>query len=247
MSSNYSMDNPIVADFIDEIKVTIGLSIVDDDLTDKDYLVLLRKSVREIGAYATEIRRDTLDIKNSVVDLKDLGGVSKVIAIYPATQGSDNLSSSDPTNASEGWYVASSLGANTDAVASQLYGANSLSSLMVAQYTLGATRPASNKYFQFDQHRQILLVPNYRLPKITIEYMKKISEVDYMITDPYWNTRLSELYRCNLLITLGTIYSKLEVTSSPYKLNTNMLDEGTRGKENFMERLREELFTFSPT
>jgi hypothetical protein len=48
------------------------------------------------------------------------------------------------------------------------------------------------------------------------------------------------------MITLGTIYKKVTVNSSPYNLNTDMLSEGQQLKEEFMERLRETLWTFHP-
>lgn len=240
MATDISMSNPKVVDFLDEFKVTFGYSVTDEDLSDNDYIVLLRKSVREIGAYGTEIRRDTLKVEGGVANTSELNA-SIIIACYNTT---DSPSSSTNNN---DWLLAPSLGTNIESYAGAFFSNTSISQLRVSQFALGALRIDGDKLdYQFDPNRQILLIPSN--PKnITVVYMKQISDINFMIDSSYWNTLLYELFRANVMITLGTIYKKVTVDSNPVKYNTDLFEEGTQIKSDFMERMRDSLFTFSPT
>lgn len=238
MSSDISMNNPKVVEFIDEYKVTRGYSVVDEDLPENDYIVLLKKTVRELGAYGTEIRRDTLKVSGGVANTSELD-VSIIINCYPTLDSKESATKDE-------WMIAPSLNTHLETYAGAFFSNTSISQLRVAQYALGALNVGGNKFdYKFDPHRQVLLIPSN--PKsVTIEYMKKISDINYMISDPYWNTLLYELYNYNVMITIGNINKKVTIGSNPVQLNTDLADEGNEGKKEFMERMRESLFTFDP-
>ena len=239
MSRGISIDNPKVVEFLDEFKVTFGYSVTDEDLSDNDYIVLLKRSVREIGAYGTEIRRDTLKVNGGVANTSELDA-SIVIACYNTTENQTNELSSKE------WMMAPSLDVSIESYAGAFFANTSISQMRVAQYALGALRIDGDKLdYQFDEHRQVLLIPSN--PKnITVVYMKKMSDINFMIDSTYWNTQLYELFRANVMITLGTIYKKVKIDSNPVQYNTDLFEEGSQIKSDFMERMRDSLFTFSP-
>lgn len=239
--SKITMGNPIVKEFLEEFKITQGMSIVDDDLTDKDYLVILRKTVKELGAYATEKRYVTLKFNNGVVSTEDLD-ISIILSI-------DKAGNSVGGNIQENfnWMISPNTYSNIESYSVNFFGSNSISDMRVMQYSSNVmSRTSTGVDYRFDDKRQILLIPTAGSGSMSIEYMAKISDIDYLIEDPYWVTRLSELYMYNVWITLGLIYNKLTVNSSPYNLHTDLFSRGTDAKDQFMEKLREELWTFSP-
>lgn len=230
----------LVDEFLSEFKVMMGYDIVDDDLTDDNYLVILGKTVRELGAYATEIRKDTVLVSSGVADLSEMN-VNIVIAVYNTPSSASEV---DNSYVFDGFSPG--IHSNIESLSGTMISSN-LTDQRVALYSLGMLSSSSDRIeYRFDNVRQVLLIPSISNGSITVEYMKKISSVDYLISDPYWNTRLYDLFKYNVMITLGTIYKKVTVNSSPYNLNTDMLSEGQQLKEEFMERLRETLWTFHP-
>lgn len=219
--------------YVNEIKLKLGGSVLDLELSDEEFEKVIETSFREIQRYIDSTRLATIPFK-SCIDLSDCH-VSSVSGVFRAKSYNGDANSSliaDPVQLSQ-WQML--YGHNTNNLNDFVYNYASWNSMLQIRNTM-----STDLSFRFDRHTNLLYIntngdkPDY----ITIEYVPRYDSVDEIASD-YWIDKLVRLSLAYAKITIGRIRSRFTQSNALWGQDgEQLLSEGNEELKVLQEELK---------
>lgn len=222
--------------YIDEIKLKLGGNVLDLELDDSAFEMIVNSALREVQYYIDSTRLATLPFK-SCIDLSDCK-VSSVSAVFRSKGYVNNNSGNlqmDPMYASY-WQLLSGVGSNIYSGMSDFtYRYASYNTLMQIRNTL-----STDLAFRYDRHNNYLYIntsgdnPQY----ITIEYVPRYDTVDEIVSD-YWIDMILQLATALAKVSIGRIRSRFTQSNALWTQDgEQMLSEGKEELDKLRDYLK---------
>ena len=219
--------------YVNEIKLKLGGSVLDLELSDEEFEKVIETSFREIQRYIDSTRLATIPFK-SCIDLSDCH-VSSVSGVFRAKSYNGDTNSSliaDPVQLSQ-WQML--YGHNTNNLNDFVYNYAAWNSMLQIRNTM-----STDLSFRFDRHTNLLYIntngdkPDY----ITIEYVPRYDSVDEIASD-YWIDKLVRLSLAYAKITIGRIRSRFTQSNALWGQDgEQLLSEGNEELKVLQEELK---------
>lgn len=221
--------------YISEIKLKLGGSILNLELTDAQFESIVNSALREIQRYINTTRIITVDMPKDKNVINFTGSkVSSVVAVYRAVTDSivDNTNMADPVYASQLQILSGAGGAyNINDWAYNYASWNTLSQIkntMSTDLVFRYDKTSENLYINFNSGRP---------SKITIEYIPRYDDVSEIVSD-YWIDKLLNLSLALSKVALGRIRSRYTQSNAQWSHDGElMLQEGNAELAAIREQL----------